>query len=89
MTVQQDAGTVAISGATTNTDAPYELVSQMRASILVMGPLLARYGEARVSLPGAVLLGHGRLIYISVLCRNWVRLLNWLMVMFRPAPQMG
>ena len=57
MTVQQGAGTVTISGATTNTDAPYELVSQMRASILVMGPLLARYGEARVSLPGGCAIG--------------------------------
>ena len=57
MTVQQDAGTVVISGTTTNTDAPYELVSQMRASILVMGPLLARYGEARVSLPGGCAIG--------------------------------
>ena len=57
MTVQQDAGTVVISGATTNTDAPYDLVSQMRASILVMGPLLARYGEARVSLPGGCAIG--------------------------------
>ena len=57
MTVQQDGGTVAISGATTNTDAPYDLVSQMRASILVMGPLLARYGEARVSLPGGCAIG--------------------------------
>ena len=57
MTVQQDSGTVEISGATTNTDAPYDLVSQMRASILVMGPLLARYGEARVSLPGGCAIG--------------------------------
>ena len=57
MTVQKDGGTVAISGATTNTDAPYDLVSQMRASILVMGPLLARYGEARVSLPGGCAIG--------------------------------
>ena len=57
MTVQQDAGTVVISGATTNADAPYDLVSQMRASILVMGPLLARFGEARVSLPGGCAIG--------------------------------
>ena len=54
MTVQQDTGIVEISGAATNTNAPYDLVSQMRASILVMGPLLARFGEARVSLPGRV-----------------------------------
>ena len=57
MTVQQDLGTVAVSGTTTNTEAPYELVSQMRASILVMGPLLARYGQARVSLPGGCAIG--------------------------------
>jgi UDP-N-acetylglucosamine 1-carboxyvinyltransferase len=36
----------------TNAEAPYELVKTMRASIYVLGPLLARYGEARVSLPG-------------------------------------
>ena len=35
-----------------NAEAPYELVKTMRASIYVLGPLLARYGEARVSLPG-------------------------------------
>ena len=33
-------------------EAPWELVEQMRASIVVLGPLLARYGEARVALPG-------------------------------------
>ena len=37
---------------TENAEAPYELVKTMRASIYVLGPLLARYGEARVSLPG-------------------------------------
>lgn len=37
--------------------APYELVSQMRASILVLGPLLARQGEAKVSLPGGCAIG--------------------------------
>ena len=57
MSLDQQADTVAISGAATNTDAPYDLVSQMRASILVMGPLLARYGEARVSLPGGCAIG--------------------------------
>ena len=57
MSVEQQADRVAISGAATNTDAPYDLVSQMRASILVMGPLLARYGEARVSLPGGCAIG--------------------------------
>ena len=41
----------------TDTTAPYELVRRMRASILVLGPLLARTGEARVSLPGGCAIG--------------------------------
>ena len=41
----------------TNYDAPYELVSQMRASFLVLGPLLARFGKAKVSMPGGCLIG--------------------------------
>lgn len=36
----------------THFDAPYDLVRTMRASILVLGPMLARFGEANVSLPG-------------------------------------
>ena len=38
-------------------DAPYELVTTMRASVLVLGPLLARHGRARVSLPGGCAIG--------------------------------
>ena len=38
-------------------EAPYELVKQMRASVLVLGPLLARYGKATVSLPGGCAIG--------------------------------
>ena len=41
----------------TNTEAPYDLVRKMRASVLVLGPLLARCGEARVSLPGGCAIG--------------------------------
>ena len=41
----------------TAAEAPYELVKTMRASILVLGPLLARFGEARVSLPGGCAIG--------------------------------
>ena len=41
----------------TSHEAPYELVKTMRASILVLGPLLARFGEARVSLPGGCAIG--------------------------------
>src|SRR5712672_785889 len=37
--------------------APYELVKTMRASVLVLGPLLARFGKARVSLPGGCAIG--------------------------------
>ncbi|MDP0562846.1 MAG: UDP-N-acetylglucosamine 1-carboxyvinyltransferase [Candidatus Endonucleobacter sp. (ex Gigantidas childressi)] len=40
-----------------NLTAPYELVKTMRASILVLGPLLARYGQAEVSLPGGCAIG--------------------------------
>lgn len=38
-------------------EAPYDIVRKMRASILVLGPLLARFGEARVSLPGGCAIG--------------------------------
>ena len=41
----------------TTPEAPYELVKTMRASILVLGPLLARFGEATVSLPGGCAIG--------------------------------
>lgn len=40
-----------------NPEAPYELVKTMRASVLVLGPLLARFGHARVSLPGGCAIG--------------------------------
>jgi UDP-N-acetylglucosamine 1-carboxyvinyltransferase len=46
-----DAGPVSLL------EAPYELVKTMRASILVLGPLLARFGQARVSLPGGCAIG--------------------------------
>jgi UDP-N-acetylglucosamine 1-carboxyvinyltransferase len=39
------------------TEAPYDLVKTMRASVLVLGPLLARWGEAKVSLPGGCAIG--------------------------------
>jgi UDP-N-acetylglucosamine 1-carboxyvinyltransferase len=46
-----------ISGTANNLEAPYDLVRKMRASVLVMGPLVARFGEARVSLPGGCAIG--------------------------------
>ena len=45
------------SSHNTSARAPYELVKTMRASILVLGPLLARFGEAEVSLPGGCAIG--------------------------------
>ncbi len=51
MSIQVDASTI------TDYFAPYELVRTMRASILVLGPLLARFGEATVSLPGGCAIG--------------------------------
>jgi UDP-N-acetylglucosamine 1-carboxyvinyltransferase len=61
MGVRQDAretGTVALDASAIEWPlAPYELVKTMRASILALGPLLARCGEARVSLPGGCAIG--------------------------------
>lgn len=52
-------GTVRVARETGSArpEAPYELVKQMRASVLVLGPLLARYGRAKVSLPGGCAIG--------------------------------
>ncbi|MCD2517924.1 UDP-N-acetylglucosamine 1-carboxyvinyltransferase [Massilia sp. G4R7] len=56
--VTQDDERVTLNGANiTSLEAPYELVKTMRASILVLGPLLARFGEAKVSLPGGCAIG--------------------------------
>jgi UDP-N-acetylglucosamine 1-carboxyvinyltransferase len=45
------------AGALNNPEAPYELVKTMRASVLALGPLLARFGRAKVSLPGGCAIG--------------------------------
>ncbi|WP_372828366.1 UDP-N-acetylglucosamine 1-carboxyvinyltransferase [Polaromonas sp.] len=45
------------AGALSSPEAPYELVKTMRASVLALGPLLARFGEATVSLPGGCAIG--------------------------------
>ena len=53
-----DDGTVSINaGGLSSPEAPYELVKTMRASVLALGPLLARFGEATVSLPGGCAIG--------------------------------
>ncbi|MDE1171998.1 MAG: UDP-N-acetylglucosamine 1-carboxyvinyltransferase [Verrucomicrobium sp.] len=50
-------GTVRVCAAKIHSEAPYELVRKMRASICVLGPLLARCGRATVSLPGGCVIG--------------------------------
>jgi UDP-N-acetylglucosamine 1-carboxyvinyltransferase len=53
-----DDGTVSLdAGGLNNPEAPYELVKTMRASVLALGPLLARFGKAKVSLPGGCAIG--------------------------------
>jgi UDP-N-acetylglucosamine 1-carboxyvinyltransferase len=52
-----DGRVLSIGGAITSTVAPYDIVRKMRASVLVLGPLVARMGEARVSLPGGCAIG--------------------------------
>ncbi|MGO4476045.1 UDP-N-acetylglucosamine 1-carboxyvinyltransferase [Massilia sp. 2TAF26] len=53
-----DSENVTLNGANIDKlEAPYELVKTMRASILVLGPMLARFGEAKVSLPGGCAIG--------------------------------
>ena len=55
---QHADGTVLINAGTlSNPEAPYELVKTMRASVLALGPLLARFGHAKVSLPGGCAIG--------------------------------
>ncbi len=54
----RDGETVVLDAANlTNPAAPYDLVKTMRASILALGPLLSRFGKARVSLPGGCAIG--------------------------------
>ncbi|CAH9019572.1 UDP-N-acetylglucosamine 1-carboxyvinyltransferase [Candidatus Nitrosacidococcus sp. I8] len=57
LTVNEDLNIQIDTSTLTQFSAPYELVKTMRASILVLGPLLARYGKADVSLPGGCAIG--------------------------------
>src|SRR5450830_1747380 len=58
LAIEQNGDKVVMNGSAINKlEAPYELVKTMRASILVLGPLLARFGEAKVSLPGGCAIG--------------------------------
>lgn len=56
--ITKSANSVTLQGhQITSWEAPYDLVKTMRASILALGPLLARFGEAKVSLPGGCAIG--------------------------------
>jgi UDP-N-acetylglucosamine 1-carboxyvinyltransferase len=79
MRVEVDASTIQ------QFSAPYELVRTMRASILVLGPLLARFGRADVSLPVARS-GRGQSICISMDCAPWGQISVSKMAIFAPAP---
>lgn len=57
-TVKREDETLTLNARNiTSTEAPYDLVRTMRASIVTLGPMLARFGEARVSLPGGCAIG--------------------------------
>jgi UDP-N-acetylglucosamine 1-carboxyvinyltransferase len=53
----EDGSVTVNAGSLTSPEAPYDLVKTMRASVLALGPLLARFGEATVSLPGGCAIG--------------------------------
>jgi len=56
--IRHDGDTVAVDASSLQSfEPPYELVRKMRASFLVMGPLLTRFGQARISLPGGCAIG--------------------------------
>jgi UDP-N-acetylglucosamine 1-carboxyvinyltransferase len=55
--IGNDGRVLSLGGMITSTEAPYDIVRKMRASVLVLGPLLARMGEARVSMPGGCAIG--------------------------------
>jgi UDP-N-acetylglucosamine 1-carboxyvinyltransferase len=55
--IGNDGRTLSLGGTIADTEAPYDIVRKMRASVLVLGPLLARTGNARVSMPGGCAIG--------------------------------
>lgn len=57
LTIDERSGVEIDPSTLTETEAPYDLVKTMRASILVLGPLLAKFGKADVSLPGGCAIG--------------------------------
>jgi UDP-N-acetylglucosamine 1-carboxyvinyltransferase len=64
-------------GGVTRPEAPYELVKTMRASILALGPLLARFGQAKCRCPAAARSARGRSTSTSRACRRWAPRSRW------------
>lgn len=63
--VFRDGGKLHIDASDTlKTETPFEYVRKMRASVLVLGPLLARYGHAKVAMPGGCAIGSDQSINI-------------------------
>ena len=77
--------TRAIESAT----APYDIVRKMRASVLVLGPLLARHGQARVSLPGGCAIGTRPVDLHLKAWRPWAPPSPWTAATSRPARPAG
>ena len=77
---REDGGALHInSDNLTNYQAPYDLVKTMRASILLLGPLLARCGRAKISLPGGCAIGQDRSICTSRRSWPWALIYIWTM----------
>ena len=56
--MEWDQVDITIAGQANNSHPPFELVRQIRASFLLMGPLLAQYGQARIAFPGGCAIGY-------------------------------
>jgi UDP-N-acetylglucosamine 1-carboxyvinyltransferase len=64
--VKWNGNRITINPSVDSVEADYDLVSKMRASILVLGPLVARYGKAKVAMPGGCNIGHRKIdIHLS------------------------
>ena len=83
-------GAVVVEGGSVQVfKAPYDLVKTMRASILVLGPLLARYGRAEVSFPGGCAIGSRPVDPIFVFWRRWVPMSKFEKAISWPTPPMA
>lgn len=85
ITIEKNGDTVTCDTSTINSYyAPYELVKTMRASILVLGPLLARFGQAEVSLPGGCAIGSRPVDQHLKALKRWERPSPLKMAMSKP-----